>query len=81
MSFEDDTSDSEINIATNIAELHVGKVINHISKQLSKTGVTECVECGKPIPPERLAALPSADTCIDCASAAEAALRKKRNIR
>ncbi len=25
-----------------------------------------CVACGDPIPPARLAALPSARTCIDC---------------
>ncbi|HSG90913.1 MAG TPA: TraR/DksA family transcriptional regulator [Pseudomonadales bacterium] len=32
----------------------------------------ECARCGNDINLERLAALPSATTCIDCASAAEA---------
>lgn len=31
----------------------------------------ECSLCGNDINPERLAALPSASTCIDCAAAAE----------
>ena len=29
-------------------------------------GVHECIECGKPIPPERCAVLPGVQLCIHC---------------
>lgn len=35
-----------------------------------------CRDCGDPIDPERLAALPSATRCYDCQLAAERMLRK-----
>ena len=35
-----------------------------------------CVQCGKPIHPERLAALPDATSCIDCAQGI--GLRRKK---
>lgn len=34
-------------------------------------GIPCCAECGEPIPPLRLAALPGVGLCVDCASAAE----------
>lgn len=38
------------------------------------TGI--CRDCGDPIDPERLAALPQATRCIDCQLAAERIFRK-----
>lgn len=35
---------------------------------LAGAGASDCRVCGEPIPPARRAALPSATTCIDCAS-------------
>lgn len=35
---------------------------------LAGAGASNCRICGDPIPAERRAALPSATTCIDCAS-------------
>lgn len=29
-------------------------------------GREECAECGAPIPPARRAAVPDAETCVDC---------------
>ncbi len=34
-----------------------------------------CGECGQPIPQKRLAAVPDADSCVDCASQHDAPVR------
>lgn len=38
-------------------------------------GRADCADCGEPIPPERRAAVPEAETCVDCQSRRE---RKRR---
>jgi DnaK suppressor protein len=42
--------------------------IDHALDRLRDGTYGVCAHCGKPIAPERLAARPSAATCIDCAS-------------
>lgn len=37
-----------------------------------KGGVVCCRECGQPIPPVRLAAVPGAGLCVDCQAEKEA---------
>lgn len=47
--------------------------LNQINNALIRIDANEyehCATCGKPIGPARLAALPTADTCIHCAEAA-----------
>jgi len=36
--------------------------------RLDEGGYGICARCGRPIPPERLAARPTATTCVSCAS-------------
>ncbi len=38
--------------------------------RLARDGVVRCIECARPIPPERLDALPTAQRCVPCASTA-----------
>ena len=45
--------------------------------QIKKGAYGVCVDCGEAIPLARLEAQPFADRCIRCATAAEAARRKR----
>ena len=57
---------------------HVAALLTQAREQLSRVDAAlrrvddgsygRCERCGKPIPPARLAARPTATTCIDCAS-------------
>lgn len=41
------------------------------AREARQAGRTDCVDCGAVIPPGRLAALPQAVRCTDCAAARE----------
>ncbi|WP_363928338.1 TraR/DksA C4-type zinc finger protein [Thalassospira sp.] len=40
-------------------------------KSLGSHGQTDCVDCGEPIAPKRLAANPHACRCLDCQNSLE----------
>ena len=49
---------------------------NHIRKELTRDTVNEntvryCIDCGEPIPLERLKAMPGATRCVSCQTAFE----------
>jgi RNA polymerase-binding transcription factor DksA len=48
------------------------KQVEHAQQRLAEGNYGICLECGRPISPERLAARPSATRCIDCQRALEA---------
>jgi RNA polymerase-binding transcription factor DksA len=48
------------------AERHRDRLDRAI-RRAADGGYGECVRCGRDIAPERLAALPGVETCIDCA--------------
>ena len=52
------------------AELQLALVEGAL-RRLAAGTFGQCVECGKPIAPQRLDALPWAERCIDCARLAE----------
>ncbi len=58
----------ELSIEQNTVDL-LGKV-RHALARIDSGGYGVCESCGKPIPVERLEALPYATLCVDCAAKA-----------
>jgi RNA polymerase-binding transcription factor DksA len=55
-----------------LALLHQARIdleqLDIASAQLDSTGTSQCIRCGKPIPLERILAIPTTQTCVRCAS-------------
>jgi RNA polymerase-binding protein DksA len=60
------TLDREIDYTLEENSEHVLSAIDDALKRIEEGIFGDCVNCGKPIAEERLAALPWATTCIDC---------------
>jgi len=60
------TLDREIDYTLEENSEHVLSAIEDALKRIEEGTFGVCVNCGKPIAEERLAALPWATTCIDC---------------
>jgi RNA polymerase-binding protein DksA len=60
------TLDREIDYTLEENSEHVLSAIDDALKRIEEGTFGDCVNCGKPIAEERLAALPWATTCIDC---------------
>jgi len=60
------TLDREIDYTLEENSEHVLSAIEDALKRIEEGTFGACVNCGKPIAEERLAALPWATTCIDC---------------
>lgn len=41
------------------------------AERARRVSLTECIECGEPIPPARQQAVPGVTMCIDCANLSE----------
>ena len=72
---EDEPTGDQADLASRAVEWFTAAAVKDaLSKRVTKTGkptsatqeVMRCTECGKPIPPERLAAWPSATRCVPC---------------
>jgi DnaK suppressor protein len=63
-----ETSDAERDLALidNLEQMRAQ--VNAALKRLDEGTYGTCSSCGKPIPPERLEALPFADQCVACKS-------------
>ena len=58
----------DVDAAQTITEIHLAAALRqHRAQASAPPGTGLCVVCGDPIAPARLAALPSARTCITCA--------------
>jgi DnaK suppressor protein len=60
------TLDREIDYTLEENSEHVLEAIEAALKRIEDGTYGTCVNCGKPIAEERLAAIPWATTCIDC---------------
>ncbi len=62
-------SKRDMELAEELVEREREASIASISAELNQPGTKNCGNCGGPIEPKRRAALPSARTCIECATA------------
>ncbi len=72
--FEEQATETENDQVLDQLGLSARSMITKIKRALTKIdkgGYGICAECGKPIPAERLKAVPYTDKCIDCAEQLE----------
>ena len=62
-------SKRDLELAEELVEREREAAIARASAELNQPGSKICRDCGGPIEPKRRAALPSARTCIECATA------------